>query len=196
MSDPGARIMPNATAMVAIQPEQPGDGDPIATLHHKAFGPGRFARAGYLLRNGTPHCRDLSLVARADDRLVASIRFAPVVLRRDQETIPALLLGPLAVQPECQGKGFGVALLKEGLARAAARGHGLVFLLGEQSYYARAGFLPARTVTIAIPHDPDRLLYLHLCTDYIGPPSGVLSSFRHCGALPPAVVKQKPRYNR
>jgi predicted N-acetyltransferase YhbS len=47
---------------------------------------------------------------------------------------PALVLGPLAVDPSCRELGIGAALMKHALAAAQARGHGAVLLLGDAPY--------------------------------------------------------------
>ncbi len=71
---------------------------------------------------------------------------------------PALLLGPIAIHPTRQGEGLGAALIREGLARAAAAGHSRVMLIGDAPYYARFGFSRLAGVTMPPPTNPDRVL--------------------------------------
>jgi predicted N-acetyltransferase YhbS len=78
--------------------------------------------------------------------------------------VPALVLGPLAVDPSCRNLGVGAALMKHALAEARARGHGAVILLGDAPYYARFGFSALKTGELSLPgpFERDRLLGLEL----------------------------------
>jgi predicted N-acetyltransferase YhbS len=77
---------------------------------------------------------------------------------------PALVLGPLAVDPSCRKLGIGAALINHALAVAKARGHGAVLLLGDAPYYARFGFSALKTGDLSLPgpFERDRLLGLEL----------------------------------
>ncbi len=145
---------------LAIRPERPSDAAAIAQLHERAFGPGRFARTAFRLREGARETPDLCFTALVGTLLVASIRLSP--LRIGPE--PALLLGPLAVEPAFEGRGIGAALIERALGEARAGGHGLVILVGDEPYYGRFGFRrqePGRLVLPA-PVDPARLLVAEL----------------------------------
>jgi len=76
----------------------------------------------------------------------------------------AALLGPLVVDPGVKGKGYGKALVGEGLARAKAQGFGLVLLVGDMTYYGQFGFapVPPGKITLPGPVDPGRLLAVEL----------------------------------
>jgi predicted N-acetyltransferase YhbS len=78
--------------------------------------------------------------------------------------VPALVLGPLAVDPSCRKLGIGTALVQHALAAAEARGHGAVLLLGDAPYYTRFGFSARKTGELRLPgpFEPDRLLGLEL----------------------------------
>src|SRR5215203_2138779 len=58
------------TLPLVIRPELAGDADPIERLHERAFGPGRFARTAFRLREGAPHLLDLSFTALVGTLLV------------------------------------------------------------------------------------------------------------------------------
>jgi len=79
--------------------------------------------------------------------------------------IPALMLGPLAVEASSRQLGVGAALMDHALAAAKARGHRAVILLGDAPYYARFGFSAAKTGELVLPgaFERDRLLGLELC---------------------------------
>ena len=140
-----------------IRLETDGDAQALSQLSAEAFGPGRFARSAYRVREGISPVAGLSLVGWREDRLVGGIRFTAI---RIGEQNNALLLGPLVVDPAEKGKGFGRALVEEGLSRAKAEGFALVLLVGDMPYYGRFGFSPVRPgqITLPGPVDPGRLL--------------------------------------
>ena len=76
--------------------------------------------------------------------------------------VPALMLGPLAVDDSCRSLGVGAALVARALDVARQRGHGAVVLLGDAPYYARFGFSTEKTGELALPgaFERDRLLGL------------------------------------
>lgn len=155
--------------VLRIRPEQPLDLPVIEDLLDRAFGLRRRLRISYRYRIGIPPVYDLCLVAETATGLVGSIRYWPIRLDGRQ----ALLLGPLAIEPALRGRGIGAALVDTSLARAAAMGSCLVFLVGDCAYYARFGFAPAPPSVIMPGEDPARLLLRRL--DDTGEPlSGVL----------------------
>ncbi len=149
-------------SMFEICPEAPDNAPAVDALLDKTFGPGRFAKTAYRLREDVQPIESLSLVARAQGLLVGSIRFWPVVIGPSQA--PALLLGPLAVEPELKGQGIGVGLMTQGLQAAKALGYEVVILVGDEPYYARVGFarVPAGQIRMPGPVDPARLLFVEL----------------------------------
>src|SRR5262249_25798115 len=114
----------------------------------------------YRIREQLTHRLDLSFTARIGSLLVGSVRLTPI---RIGET-PALLLGPLTIEPPFRGRGIARALIERALAAARARGHRLVVLVGDEPYYAKAGFkhIPKGMVTMPGPVDPARLLVAEL----------------------------------
>ena len=147
---------------LTILPETSDDALEIERLHERTFGPGRHAKTAYRIREGVGHQLELSFTARIGTLLVGSVRLSPVVIG---ETA-ALILGPLTVEPPFRERGIGQALMERALAAAKAKGHRLVVLVGDQPYYAKAGFkcIPAGRATMPGPVDPDRLLVAELVT--------------------------------
>ncbi len=145
------------------RPERPADHDDIEALHAEAFGPGRFARAAFRLRENVPHDPALSFVALAGDAFVASVRLTPITIGRR----PALLLGPLAVTPPHKGRGAGKHLVRIALEAARVAGHRVVLLVGDEPYYGPLGFvrLARGAITLPAPADPDRVLVAGLTAD-------------------------------
>jgi predicted N-acetyltransferase YhbS len=164
-----------------IRPARPEDRAAIAVLHTRAMGPGRFARTAYRVREAaaegfSPFCR----VSLLGDRLIAAVRFTPVRIGGKEG---ALLLGPLAVEPDLANRGYGRALVASALEDARAAGVALVVLVGDEPYYARLGFrrIARGRIVLAGPVDPDRLLALELR-------DGALAAY--CGALEPAAPRR------
>lgn len=141
----------------------PADGPAIEHLLDLAFGLSRRAKTSYRLREGNTPAEGLSRVVRDPNvGLAGTISYWP--LRIGEAGTPALLLGPIAIHPERQNRGIGLALMRETLALAAAQGHALVVLVGDAPYYARAGFMqvPEGQLQFPGPVDPKRLLFLEL----------------------------------
>jgi predicted N-acetyltransferase YhbS len=145
---------------LVIAPERAADAPAILGLEERAFGPGRFARSAYRLREGNPHAADLSFVARVSTLVVGSVRLSPIHIG----TAPALLLGPLTVDPAFRARGIGGMLMNAALEAAAANGRRLMLLVGDEAYYSRAGFklVPPGRVTMPGPVDPRRVLLREL----------------------------------
>ncbi len=145
---------------LTILPETPSDALAIERLHERTFGPGRFARTAFRIREGGAHRLDLSFTARIGTLLVGSVRLTPIRVG----DVKALLLGPLTVEPPFRKRGIGLALMQRALADARREGHRLVVLVGDESYYAKAGFkrIPKGQARMPGPVDPARLLVAEL----------------------------------
>ncbi len=164
-----------SSANLQISQEATGDASILSRLSAEAFGPGRFARTAYRVREGVAPVAGLSLSASLDGRIVGGVRFTAVTIGGEDK---ALLLGPLVVDPVHKGNGFGVALVREGLARARAAGFRLVVLVGDMPYYGRFGFNPVPPGQIRLPGpvDPNRLLALELVPGALTNAAGLLEA--------------------
>ncbi|MGZ5866862.1 MAG: GNAT family N-acetyltransferase [Xanthobacteraceae bacterium] len=145
---------------VTILPETADDAVAIERLHERTFGPGRYAKTAYRIREGVEHDPALSFTARIGTLMVGSVRLSPIRISDSK----ALLLGPLTVEPPFRERGIGKQLIERALATAKAAGHKLVVLVGDEPYYARAGFkrIPKGLVHMPGPVDPARLLIAEL----------------------------------
>ncbi|WP_131115336.1 GNAT family N-acetyltransferase [Lichenihabitans psoromatis] len=145
---------------IVVAPEGASDAQAVERLNERAFGPGRFARTAYRLREMAEAPRDLSFVARVSTLLVGANRLTPIRCG----TAPALLLGPLTVDPAFRSRGVARSLVDMSLAAAKQQGHKLVILIGDEAYYKRYGFtrVPPGRLTLPGPVDPARLLVLEL----------------------------------
>src|SRR5216684_1786991 len=136
IAQPGREAMIDLS--VNIMPETAADAVAIERLHERTFGPGRYAKTAYRIREGMGHRLELSFTARIGTLLVGSIRLSPV--------------------------GIGYALIERALAEAKAKGHRLVVLVGDEPYYGKSGFrrIPKGRATMPGPVDPARLLICEL----------------------------------
>lgn len=145
---------------LTILPETANDAQAIERLHQRTFGPGRFVLSAYRLREHVDHLPELSFTARIGTLLVGSVRQLPICVG----DTPALLLGPLTVEPPFRKRGVGRALLERALKEAKANGHRLVLLVGDEAYYGRLGFkiVPKGRAAMPGPVDYNRLLVAEL----------------------------------
>lgn len=141
---------------MTIIPYAPEWDPEISVLLDASMGPGRFARTAERLREGNRQIDAYCFLMLADaNELRASISFWPVTIG-DAE---ALLLGPLAVRPIDQGKGFGQSLMAHALQVIDADSDRAIILVGDLPYYSRAGFEVAPSaIKLPGPVDPKRLL--------------------------------------
>jgi predicted N-acetyltransferase YhbS len=146
--------------MVTIRHERPGDAAARETLLDLCFGAARLQKSSERLREGRRPAAGLSFVASEGGRVVGTVRLWDI----EAGGRPALLLGPLAVDPACRGRDIGGALMRRALQSAFAAGHAAVLLVGDAPYYARFGFSAAKTGELAMPgpFERHRLLALEL----------------------------------
>lgn len=169
---------------VAYLPEQPAHDPTIEDINAEAFGPGRFARAAYRIREDGPHEAALSFVATIEGDVVASVRMTRIAAGRGS----GLLLGPLAVRPAWKNLGIGRRLVAIALEAARKAGHGVVVLVGDEPYYGPLGFrrVPRGQIEMPRPVDPDRLLAAELVPGAVAALGGVM---QHAGAKEKAPVE-------
>ncbi len=152
-----ARPMPkDLTPEFEIAPEEAADGPEAQALVDRAFGPGRYAKAAERLREGNHCLADLSFVAREAGRLVGTVRLWPVKVGGHE----ALLLGPIAVDPDARRRGLGATLASRACEAAAAAGHSRVILVGDLGFFERLGFeaTPSAGIRMPGPADGRRIL--------------------------------------
>ena len=157
---------------LTILPETADDAQAIERLHERTFGPGRYARTAFRIREGRGHLLELSFTARIGTLLVGSLRLTPICIG----DTPALLLGPLTVEPPFRERGVGSALIKRALKEAQAKGHRLVVLVGDEPFYGKIGFkrIPKGQVKMPGPVDPARLLVAELAPGAFEGVSGLI----------------------
>jgi predicted N-acetyltransferase YhbS len=147
-------------ASFAIRGERASDVAAREALLDTGFGANRQTRTCQRLRDGQMPAEGLAFSAVRRGRLVGTVRLWHV----SAGGVPALVLGPLAVDPACRKLGVGAALINHALAAASERGHGAVILLGDAPYYGRFGFSDLKTGELSLPgpFERGRLLALEL----------------------------------
>ncbi|MDB5512997.1 MAG: GCN5-related N-acetyltransferase [Enterovirga sp.] len=167
--------------MFDIRTETPFDIQAREALLDSCFGEARFAKTCERLREGRLPAQDLALVATRDGALVATVRLWSVAAGPGR---PALLLGPLAVDPALQGLGVGAKLMRAALGRARDAGHGAVLLVGDAPYYGRFGFSADAVGGLWLPGpwERERFLGLELRPGALAGARGLVSP---TGALEP-----------
>ena len=156
------KIAPLASdaAPFAIRAERASDLAAREALLDAAFGEDRHTRTCQRLRDGRMPAEGLAFTAVHKGRVVGTVRLWHV----SAGGVPALVLGPLAVDSACRKLGIGAALTRHALAAATARGHAAVILRGDAAYYARFGFSAEKTTELSLPgpFEHDRLLAVEL----------------------------------
>ncbi|MEL6830672.1 MAG: N-acetyltransferase [Pseudomonadota bacterium] len=156
--------------MIKIQSEKPNlHADAIEALYDRTFGPGHFAKTAERLREGTERVVDCCQVALNADRVVGACRIWPLVI--GLEEVPAVFVGPLAVEEDQRGKTLGQDLTRAALAAAGHAGWPLAVIVGAPEYFGPVGFkpVPPGQLTLPGPQDPSRILYCGLAANAVLP---------------------------
>lgn len=144
----------------------------VEDLQALAFGPGRFARTAFRVRERFPIDPSLSLIAEVNGMPCGSVWMTPISVGG----IDGYMLGPLATHPDFRKRGAGKLLAREVTRIALERGEGsFVLLVGDRDYYCPLGWVPTQLGAIEFPGpvDPTRVLvYSHdpsMATRLAGP---------------------------
>ena len=178
-------------APFVIRAERASDVVAREALLDASFGEGRHARTCQRLRDGRMPAEGLAFSAVREDRLVGTVRLWHV----SAGGVPALVLGPLAVDASCRSFGIGAALMEHALAAAKARGHGAVILRGDPAYYNRFGFSADKTGALALPgpFERERLLAVELREGALNEAFGMIAATGMKARRPRARASEKAR---
>ncbi len=133
----------------------------MTALYNVVFGPGRYAKTAERLREGNTRIEAACHVAFDDSGLVGAVQFWPLTVGGSGN---AALLGPLAIDPRRRGDGIAFKLMETGIAVCADLGLPAVILVGDETYYARAGFARVARGRFLMPGpvNADRILVREL----------------------------------
>ena len=179
-----------APTTFVIDAENPGDVVARENLLDRAMGPERRRKSSEKLRSGRLPAEGLAFVARdVDGHVIGTVRLWNVEagVSREGQAVPALLLGPLAVDPAQEGKGIGGMLMRAAIEEAKNRGHGAILLVGDAAYYERFGFFASRTQHLVMPgpFERDRFLALELRDNWLEGTAGLIVASGRKLAMPP-----------
>ena len=135
----------------------PDDDVFVEELQALAFGPGRFARTAFRVRERFPIDKSLSLIAEVDGTPCGAVWMTPLSVGG----IDGYMLGPLATHPNFRKRGVGKMLAKDVTRVALERGEGsFVILIGDRDYYCPLGWQPTTLGAVEWPGpvDPTRVL--------------------------------------
>jgi predicted N-acetyltransferase YhbS len=165
--------LPTDAAPFVIRSEHASDVAARETLLDACFGANRQLRTCQRLRDGRAPAEGLALSVVRRGRLIGTVR----LWRVSAGGVPALVLGPIAVDPSCRKLGIGAALMNNALTAAKAGGHGAVILLGDAAYYTRFGFSADKTGELSLPgpFERERLLGLELREGALDGASGLIA---------------------
>lgn len=174
-----AFLAPKNKHAFRIDRENPSDVVARESLLDRAMGPGRRRKSSEAIRRGRIPAEGLALVARDQKgHVIGTVRLWDIQagITPEGRAVPALLLGPLAVAQEHEGKGIGGALMRAAILEARKRDHGAILLVGDASYYERFGFSVDRIRTLMMPgpFDRDRFLALELRDGWLEGAAGVI----------------------
>lgn len=150
-------VMPPSLGLPTVRFATPDDDAFVEDLLAIAFGPGRFARTAFRVRERFPIDPTLSMIAEVNGEPCGSVWMTPISVGG----IDGYLLGPLATHPNFRKRGAGKLLALEVTRHALERNEGrFVLLVGDRDYYCPLGWEP--TVPYAVrfpgPVDPERVL--------------------------------------
>ena len=140
-----------------IRTEVPSDAGWIEELHHTCFGPGRFARAAFRIRERFGVELSLCLVSELDNVPVANVKMSPISVAG----LNGYLLGPLVTDPKKRNLGAGKLLVRTVVAKGFEKPKSaFVLLVGDAPYYGPLGFEPTlpNRIKFPAPVDPARVL--------------------------------------
>lgn len=153
--------MPQDLSTYSLLPETAEHAEAVDRLYDAVFGPGRFAKTAERLRESNQPIGKACLVAVDDQGLTGVVRLWPVLVG---DTQVAAFLGPLAVAERRRRNGVAFALMEAAIAECARQGFAAVILVGDESYYSRAGFARSAPGRFSFPGpvDPARILVREL----------------------------------
>lgn len=132
-----------------IRPESPSDVDAIEQVTRRAFLSHAYSHQTeqFVIRAlRADHALSVSLVAEDAGRIVGHIALSRVAI--SDGSTGWYGLGPISVEPDCQRRGIGRALMERGLAELRSMGANGCVLAGDPAFYTRFGFANNPALTL------------------------------------------------
>jgi predicted N-acetyltransferase YhbS len=162
----------NSKVEPEIRLERSDDATEIDNLHSVTFGPGRYTKSAYRYREKRDHLIDISFVLVDKNQIIGSVRYWEILVNN----APALLLGPIVINPDYRGRGYGAKLIDYSVNKCNEANHNIIILVGDLSYYSKVGFkrMLGKEITFAGPVNNDRVLYREIKTNIIEDSSKII----------------------
>jgi putative acetyltransferase len=141
-----------------VRPATWDDAAAIGEVETAAFGRDDEAQLAAGLETGG-YVR-VSLVAEAEGRVVGHVLLSEVELVCGGQSSAELALAPVAVLPQYQRQGMGMALVWRALEEAARQGCRAVFVVGDPHFYEQFGFGPGAASGVDSPYQGPQFLAL------------------------------------
>lgn len=131
-------------------------------------------------RKSPQYIPDLSLVMELEGKIIAHIIYSKAeVICDNGNIIPIVVFGPVSVQPEHQGKGYGEELINYSMNKARNMGFGAIAITGAPAYYQRFGFVSGSSINIyyeKMPRNEEAPFFMlkELIPDYL---AGVVGTY-------------------
>jgi hypothetical protein len=93
------------------------------------------------LRNDESFIRDLAYVIEDDGKIIGHINYSKGTIDYESGIEEGVVLGPIAIAEEYQNQGLGTRLIEYTLD--LAKDYPYVFVIGDENYYKRFGFVSA-----------------------------------------------------
>ena len=135
---------------VRIEPETAEDASGIRQVHLAAFPTAAEADLVGMLRDNLDS--EISLIARDAGEILGHVLLSRMEVEGGGRPYRALGLAPVAVHPNRQRQGIGIALIERALKHAEKLGEDFVFVVGEPEYYSRFGFSAEAAAPFASPY--------------------------------------------
>lgn len=147
------------TKDLRLRRETQSDADLVAQVVGAAFGPAsptvpdlvHALRPYSHFGDGPAIDAPLALVAELDRELVGHVMLTLAHVDTWESLAPVLVLSPLAVRPDRQGRGIGTALVAGALELAGSTNAPALFLEGSPKYYRARGFAAAEPLGFRRP---------------------------------------------
>ncbi len=145
----------NSGENIFIYPYKNSDRQFVEQLQAKAFGPARFVRAAFRVREQFPMDNNLSFTAKKNNEYIGFVGMTPISINK----INGYLLGPLVTHIDYRGLGIGAKLVKKACKKAFENGGEFILLVGDLPYYKSMGFEIAKNeIKFPAPVDKERIL--------------------------------------
>jgi predicted N-acetyltransferase YhbS len=159
---------------ITIRQEISTDYDVVYDITEQAFGQKVESVLVNLLRQSDEFIQELSLVAVIDDEVVGHCMMTRLTIDNDTNY---LVLAPVSVHPDYQGKSIGGQLIKKSIEIARTMKFDGISVLGHAKYYPKFGFVKASEYNITCPYEvPDESFMFLAFSDHIKEGEVVYSS--------------------